>query len=260
MRIYGTLRLLDPADMRAGLGTPLRVARHLRVVADRMLASGQFSRDEVLQYLTGCFVNLGRDFGGSALRSFAFSVGISAIYPLEVIAHATKVIPEFLPRTTLAPFVTGRKRRRLKAGKVSTLSCDPAIKITGFALKGGGEPGYQFAPRQQPGEFALCVLTPGYYTLLLMGLDAYGLERVQELRLAVEDAVTGAVPGDDPDAIEAQRKAAQRRQDDEARQRQAQAASSTPRAIAAAVTTDATAAPLKKKKKKKPPTFPGAGR
>ncbi|MFH1809455.1 MAG: hypothetical protein ABIJ09_11970 [Pseudomonadota bacterium] len=240
MRVYGTLRLLDPADMRAGLGSPLRVARHLRVIADRMLQSGQFSRDEVLQYLTGCFVNLGHEFGGSALRSFAFNVGISQIYPLEVLAHASRVLPDFLPRTTLAPFITGRKRRRLKAGKVATLTCDPSIKITGFALKGGGEPGYQFAPRSDPGEFALCVLTPGYFTLLLMGLDVHGLERIQEIRLAVEDQVTGEIPGEDPDLAEARQKAEARQQREDKK-----------KAVASP------APPRKKKKKKKPPVFPG---
>jgi len=71
MRIYGTLRLLDPSDMREALGTSLRVARHLRVVAERMLASGEFKRNEIIHYLTGSMINMGKEFGGSAMRAFA---------------------------------------------------------------------------------------------------------------------------------------------------------------------------------------------
>lgn len=187
MRIYGTLRLLDPADMREVLGTPLRIARHLRVVAERMLASDRFSRLDVIHYLTGCIVNMGPVFGGSALRCFCASVGISAIYPLEVVHHLAELVPQFIPRTTLAPFLLGRKKRVARAGKPMTISCDPGLKITGLALKGGGEPGYQFAPRSEAGKFALCVLTEGYYRFLLSAVDPYGFERVQELWLKVKD-------------------------------------------------------------------------
>ncbi|MBN2359498.1 MAG: hypothetical protein JXR83_08580 [Deltaproteobacteria bacterium] len=196
MRIYGSLRLVDPNDMRQALATPLRVARHLRVIAGRMLQDAGFSRDDVVHYLSGCFVNLGREFGGPALRNYTSSVGVGAVYPLEVVEHLTEIAPWFIPKTTVAPFVLGRKRITMRAGKAITLRCDPSIKITAFALKGGGEPGYQFAPRPEAGEFGLNVLTPGKYTLLLCGVDDYGFERVQELKVTVKDpAQSEAVDG-----------------------------------------------------------------
>jgi len=187
MRVYGSLRLVDPSDMRQALGTPLRVARHLQVIAGRMLKDAGFTRDDVVHYLSGCFVNLGRDFGGPALRNYITSVGVGAVYPLEVVEHLTEIAPWFIPKTTIAPFVLGKKRVTMKAGKAITLRCDPAIKITSFALKGGGEPGYQFAPRHEAGEFGLNVLTPGKYTLLLCGVDGYGFERLQEIKVTVKD-------------------------------------------------------------------------
>lgn len=194
MRIYGTLRLLDPQDMRAALSTPLRVARHLRVVADRMFDSGEFGRDDVVQYLAGSLINLGKDFGGPALRAFASSVGISRIYPLEVIHRVANIAPSFVPKLTLAPFISGRKTRTVKAGKTFELRCDPDLRITSLALKDGGMPGYQFAPRSEPGVFAFNILTPGRFTFLLLGLDNYGFERLQSFDINVADAVTGEIP------------------------------------------------------------------
>ena len=194
MRIYGTLRLLDPQDMRKALSTPLRVARHLRVVADRMLDAGEFERDEVVHYLAGSLINLGKDFGGPALRAFANSVGISSIYPLEVIQQVAEIAPSYLPKLTLAPFITGRKTRTVKAGKTFELRCDPDLRITGLALEGGGMPGYQFAPRADPGLFAFNILSPGRFCFLLQGLDKYGFERIQRYFINVKDPQTGLVP------------------------------------------------------------------
>jgi len=112
----------------------------------------------------------------------------------EVINQVAEIAPDYLPKVTLAPFISGRKTRTVKAGKTFELRCDPDLRITGLALEGGGMPGYQFAPRTEPGVFAFNILSPGRFCFLLQGLDKYGFERIQRFYINVRDPQTGLVP------------------------------------------------------------------
>lgn len=187
MRVYGTVHLRSAQSLREVFKTPLRIARHLNVLAQRLATSPE-QRAGVVSSLADTIVELGPGLGRRSLSSFMHGVGIGEVYPLEVLEHIVLHHPRFLPQTGLRPFLTSPPRLEGEEGVPIEVRCDPALKLTGFALKGGGFPGYAFEPQKEPGCFALNIDTRGRYTLLLLAVDAAKNESLQELRVRVKPA------------------------------------------------------------------------
>ncbi len=193
LRLYGTLAVRDGEGMRAAFKTPLRVARHLNVLA-RRISDGDEGRAAAVHAVADAILALGSGFGRRVLSSFQTGVGIGEIYPLEVMEDIALRSPHFLPHLRLTRFLSDDALAS-RAGEPLLVRCDPALKITAFALKGGGQPGYAFEPGQEPGCFSLLIDSAGRYRLLLLGVDASKNESLQEVRVHVSPARAGPSDG-----------------------------------------------------------------
>lgn len=187
LKLYGTLAMRSAEDIKEAFRTPLRVARHLNVLA-RRLTDGREGRPAAVRAIADTILELGPVFGRRVLSSFQAGVGIGEVYPLEVLEDIVLRSPRFVPHVKLAPFLQTPPRVQGTEGEPLEVRCDPALKITAFALKGGGYPGYAFEPAPEPGCFSLLVDTAGRYQLLLLGVDAQKNEALQELRVHVKPA------------------------------------------------------------------------
>ncbi|MFZ9888477.1 MAG: hypothetical protein ACO3JL_13330 [Myxococcota bacterium] len=184
LRIYGTLRLQNPHEMREALSTPLRIARHLNVIARRLATADGTERAAVVAYVASCMQALGQTFGGRVLASFCNGVGIGEVYPLEVLDEVLANDPHFVPGLSRGRFTTSESVE-LVVGEPGCITVPDNMKVTGFAIKGGGDVGYEFFPAEQPGSFHLLVDTPGRFRLLLRGQGADKRELLEELTVRV---------------------------------------------------------------------------
>jgi hypothetical protein len=185
MRVYGTVHLRSAASLKEVFKTPLRIARHLNVLAQRTSNTPE-QRAQCVRSLADTIVQLGPGLGRRVLSSFMSGVGIGEVYPLEVLEEIVLRHPRFVPQTGLRPFLTSPPRLQGEEGVPIEVRCEPALKVTGFALKGGGFPGYVFEPAKEPGCFLLTVDTAGRYQLLLLAVDGAKNESLQELRVHVK--------------------------------------------------------------------------
>ncbi|MBI5497979.1 MAG: hypothetical protein HY904_23450 [Deltaproteobacteria bacterium] len=186
-QVYGAFLLMDPEQMKKTLGTPIRVAKHLLVLADRMVQRGQ-PRTDVLDYVAGTFLKLGPEFGKRAFSDYSRNIGIGSIYPLEVREKLVLADDKFLP--TLKCRFTSSKR--MLAGKVKetiVLQYPDDVTITEFAVKGGTRKGYQLVPMKEKGKHGLRFFEPGPYQVLIMSTDPMGFERMEEIRVEVTGVV-----------------------------------------------------------------------
>ena len=91
------------------------------------------------------------------------------IYPLEVMVYVLDHRPDLLDDVELQPFIRNRQELESKVFDVEDeiqLRMPLNLKMRGFALDGGGSPGYCFAPGG-PGEYILEVGDSGRFTLLM---------------------------------------------------------------------------------------------
>lgn len=192
-RVFGALVLQDPETMRKVLGSPIRVAKHLLVLAGRLLEQGK-PRAETVEYVAKTFLTLGGEFGRRAFRDFSGSIGIGAVYPLEVHERLVLLDDNFLP-TVKCRFTSGKRILTGKVKEAMVLEYPEDMRITAFAIKGGGRVGYQLAPLREPGRYGLRMFMPGEFRVLVMGVDSMGFERLEEIRLQVTgDAPVVAAP------------------------------------------------------------------
>jgi hypothetical protein len=191
-RVFGALALTEPEHMRKTLGTPVRVAKHLLVLAGRMIEKGH-ERTAVVEYLAGVFLALGGDFGRRAYKDFAGGIGIGAVYPLEVAEKLIALDDKFLP-ILKCRFTSGKRWLQGKVKEALPIEYPEDLIITGFALKGGGKPGYQLVPRKEKGKHGLRVFEAGEFKLLLMGVDPMGFERLEELKVTITGQPTASPP------------------------------------------------------------------
>ena len=194
-RVLGALVLQDPEQMRKTLGTPIRVAKHLLVLAGRLMERGQ-SRDQVVDYLAQTILKLGSEFGGRAFKDFSFNIGIGSIYPLEVHEKLVQVDDKFLA-TVKCRFTTSKRMLQGKVKETIVIEYPEELVITGFAVKGGSKHGYQLAPLKEKGKHGLRFFQPGEYRVLLTGIDPMGFERLEEIRVTItgESTVQASKPG-----------------------------------------------------------------
>lgn len=195
----GDPRLTDPADIQRRLGSPLGYAKHVMILAEAFRQATGASRQEAVDYLAAMFCAApDHAFGRLALKAFGPPTGILDIYPLEVIECILSKYPAFLPKAgfgrLFADVPRGEHRALvLIAGEPTELRYPAGMKIRGFALRGGGRPGYRFEPAEDDDAYTLRIDAGGTYTVLVSGLLRSGYTVVD--RIEVE--VAGDLPLDD---------------------------------------------------------------
>lgn len=93
------------------------------------------------------------------------------IYPLEVMVRIMERAPAALPGVQFGPIVlnaTDIEARTWPVGEVVELRVPLNLRMKGFALEGGGSPGYAFAPGP-PAAYWLEIGAAGTYSLLVRG-------------------------------------------------------------------------------------------
>ncbi|CAN0583878.1 unnamed protein product, partial [Laminaria digitata] len=97
------------------------------------------------------------------------------VYPLEIVEELVLRYPGSLPkvgfgRLFVRPQADAAKALELVEGRSSPLSYPKNLKIRGFAIKGGGNPGYLFEPDERPGSYRLRIDLPGRYRLMISAI------------------------------------------------------------------------------------------
>jgi hypothetical protein len=187
-RAFGALFLTQPEDIKRVMGTPVRAAKHLLMLASRMVAH-QRPREEVVNYLAETFIAFGHEFGRRAFKDFSVNVGIGSVYPLEVRERCVAINEDFLPTTTRVRFTSSKRWLQGKIKETLVLEYPEELVITEFAVKGGTRPGYQLVPMKQKGKHGLRFFVPGEYLVLLLCQDALGFERLEQVKVTVEGVV-----------------------------------------------------------------------
>ncbi len=195
----GDPTLRDPQQMRRLLGPSVRFAQHAMLLAEAALREGT-ERRQVLALLADLYVGLGdREYANKALRDFGPATGIVDIYPLELFDHLLEFVPGFCHRVRRGSFLTctAADGYRAAAGQRIRLSYDPLLRIRGFALKGGGRPGYLLEPVAPPGHYDLTFLSPGTFTVMMSAISKGGelLIETFECRIEPGDADAADLPG-----------------------------------------------------------------
>lgn len=185
----GDPTLTDPDDMIRVLGTPTAYARHAMLLAESYRTLGA-TRDEAISYLGRLFIAAGdRGFARNALKELGPGTGIIDLYPLEVMAHLLESYPGFLPRAGFGRlFTPGRGKTEtlhLRPGVPRLLRYSTELKVRGFALSGGGRPGYTFEPGPETGRYSLRIDTPGEYELLVSAVTKSGHTIIDRLNVKV---------------------------------------------------------------------------
>ena len=112
------------------------------------------------------------------------------IYPLEILAYLLERAPEIMSKHEFRPFV--RNRDELVSGQFGVgepieLRVPLALKMRSFALDGGGNPGYAFAPGP-PGVYWLEFGQKGTFAMLLRG-EMRRFSYIDRLTLTIHDTV-----------------------------------------------------------------------
>lgn len=194
----GDLSLTDPDAIQRALETPLAYAKHAMILAEALRRSTGATRHEAIDYLARLFVApRDRTFGRSALKEFGPSSGILDVYPLEVVTHVLDHYPHFLPKVSRGRFFhqSGERAQVLRTDTQTAviLEYPEDLKVRGFALMGGGTPGYVFEPADAPGRYSLQVRSPGRWTCSVSGVSRTGHTTVDTLVLQVTLAPGDAV-------------------------------------------------------------------
>lgn len=180
--------LTDPDEIQRALETPVAYAKHAMILAEAFRRSTGATRAEAVNYLAKMFVApTDRAFGRLAIKEFGPSTGILDIYPLEVVAEVLDRYPGFLPKAGLGRFVhnvpaTKTQRFHTDTKTPIILEYPEELKIRGFAIVGGGRPGYTFEPDVAPGKYRLHIESPGKFEILVSAVNRAGhtlLDRIQ---------------------------------------------------------------------------------
>jgi hypothetical protein len=170
------------AELRGKLGDPDLDLPALRGLSNQLLAEhlmillannrSKQTRAKVVADMGELILQLDQRDRINKLLALMPQVGrIVDIYPLEVLVYLLERAPEYLTKHDFEPFV--RNRDALMAGSFAVgdsieIKVPLALKMRAFALDGGGNPGYTFAPGP-PGAYFVEFGQAGCYPLLLRG-------------------------------------------------------------------------------------------
>lgn len=198
----GDPRLLDPHAIKEALGSPAAYAKHCMILAEAFRQSTGAHRREAVTYLARLFAALGdRAFARQALKELGPGTGIVDLYPLEVVAHVLEQHPGLLSKVGFGRLFARPKAQRnlvLEAGVAGLLEYPSHLKIRGFALEGGGQPGYRFEPALDEGRYHLTIQAAGKYRLLISGTTRSGYTVIDRIDVLVKDGPKALPPRSQP--------------------------------------------------------------
>jgi hypothetical protein len=201
----GDPRLTDPLAIKEALGSPVAYAKHCMILAEAFRTSTGATRAEGVAYLALMFAALGdRAFARQAIRELGYGTGIIDLYPLEVIEQLVESYPGLLVKVGFGTlFVRPRADSSLEmeAGVPSSLEYPGSLKIRGFAIKGGGRPGYAFEPRDQEGSYSLTIFSPGRFQLLISGVTRSGHTVIDRVEVVVRDGPDALLPWEEVEPV-----------------------------------------------------------
>ena len=194
----GTPGIMMPDEIQAAFHAPLDYAKHCMLLAESFAKLTGAHRHETVRYLASLFVGLSDvRFGRRALLAWGPDTGILDVYPLEVIEFVLETLPAFLPRVRfgrwIAPELGETPEFELTASPDIPLlmTVDESMVVKGFAIKGGGRPGYCFEPGPSLSTYALTIEQPGRYNLLMSARTPSGDTLVDRLQVRILGAATG---------------------------------------------------------------------
>jgi hypothetical protein len=167
------------------------------VLAEAFRAATGATRSEAIAYLALLFAGLGdRSFARQALKELGPATGIIDIYPLEVIEHLVEAYPGLLLKAGFGTLFVRPKKKSLdlEAGVAVHLEYPSGLKVRGFAIKGGGRPGYRFEPTETEGRYLLMIFSPGEYRLLISALTRSGHTVIDRFDAIVSDGPRALSP------------------------------------------------------------------
>jgi hypothetical protein len=199
----GDPRLTDPLAIKEALGSPVAYAKHAMILAEAFRTTTGATRQEAIGYLALMFAALGdRNFARQALKELGPATGIVDLYPLEVTERVIEFHPGLLLKVGFGTLFARSKKKEpvleLEAGVPHELHYRPGLKIRGFALKGGGRPGYRFQPGASEGLYTLTIFVPGRHQLLISALARSGHTVIDRLDVLVREGPHALPPLEEP--------------------------------------------------------------
>jgi hypothetical protein len=188
----GDLSMADPNEMKRVLGSPMRFAQHAMMLAAQRQIEG-LPRDTAIEYLAQLYLGVSdRTYANKAIRQFGAATGVLDIYPVEVMQHLLAHAPNFLRKVQLGSFFTSTPKAgyRTEVGKPITLAYDDTLRIRGFALQGGGQPGYLFEPVEPPGSYHLSFAEAGTFKVAISALTKDGHLLIEDFQVVVDPRKT----------------------------------------------------------------------
>jgi len=200
----GDTSLTDPDEIRKVLGTPTAYAKHVMILAEAFRRATGATRREAIEYLATMFVATAEPtFGYLSLKEFGPSTGIVDIYPLEVLERLLDRYPGVLPKVGFGKLFangwTASDPLRTDTETPLLLRYPTEMRIRGFALKGGGRPGYMFSPADEPGTYELRIQSPGRYEILVSATNRSGYTVIDRIEVAVRPGSTADLPRERPE-------------------------------------------------------------
>lgn len=186
----GDLSLSDPNEMKRALGPSVRFAQHAMLLAAER-GKETNDREASLDLLATLYTGVSdRAYANKALREFGHATGIIDIYPLELMNHLLEHVPGFCTKVRKGSFLRRTEGDDALAlsgtvGAPMRLDYDPELRVRGFALAGGGRPGYLLEPLDEPGAYQLIFLSPGTFTAILSAITKDGWLVLEEIAITV---------------------------------------------------------------------------
>ena len=158
---------LDAAQIER-LGS-IQGAIHMVKLADHWQRTG-LDRDAVIERTAHTLLGFSRTDQVKKMLGEMGNAPITHVYPLEVMLQILDRSPQFLPKVRRGELLENRSDLtggdNIRAGQEFRLRYPADYKIKAFALLGGGQPGYEFAPHKN-GIYRMVVDTPGDWTFAL---------------------------------------------------------------------------------------------
>jgi hypothetical protein len=185
----GDLSLVEPERIQEALETPLAYAAQAMILAEAFRRSTGATRTEAIEYLARLYLGLpDRPFARAAFKEFGPSTGILDIYPLEVAAHLLDHHPGFFTKAGYGRIRSSTETLVADGGSELRFEHAPELKIRGFALVGGGRPGYVFEPAEEAGVYRLLIRSGGRWEILVSAINRAGYTLIERFTVTVRGA------------------------------------------------------------------------
>lgn len=158
---------LEPPDIER-LGS-IQGAVHMVRLADHLQHDG-LDRAAIIEAAARKLLGFARPDQVKKMLGEMNSAPIKQVYPLEVMLRILDEKPDFWPKVSRGQVLLNRdslqRGERILAGHEFRVKYPADYKIRAFALLGGAQPGYEFAPHKN-GMYRMVVDEPGTWTFAL---------------------------------------------------------------------------------------------